>query len=611
MHYSRSMVSAWKRASLLPSDVFKELNKEKTISLNASNVFFKVDKKSKAIPAKIDLDEAFLNFVGLWLADGCYDTKYGVIISEPKCIDVIEAVATRMGLNVRLHSDGFSPIISNANLNFFMRRILGLGGDAYTKNFPPWVFRLSKNQIAAVLRGLFSGDGYNAKYEARISLASSKMVEELQFLLLPFGIVARKSGVKKDKTLDLRISSLKMVKLFAQQIGFLQEYKQKQLQKICERVALHDVCDIIPFSTVEKRQLSAEVQGFNAYDYVSRNYSIGREKMGHYFLSSQYLMDRELSKKIEKLVFSDVYWDEIKSIRRLGQSENFVYDFAVPDNENFLCENIIAHNTLEVPVPYMKNVGFNIQRLKTRSPISVSKTETEVAPEEALRTALRLGDSALIIGEVRSREAKVLYEAMRIGAAGNIVMGTIHGDSAYSVWDRVVNDLGVPTTSFKATDMIVVVRPIRFAGSLRRERRIVQITEVKKHWSEDPEREGGLLDLMLYDAKRDTLELLEDNLKDSELFEKISRLSGLSMKEMWADISMRADSCAFLVELSDQHKMPQLLEAENTVVARNRLVLMKEAQIKESGKIDYEAVLGKWKYWVKNTFLPTVARKGK
>lgn len=264
---------------------------------------------------------------------------------------------------------------------------------------------------------------------------------------------------------------------------------------------------------------------------------------------------------------------------------------------------IVQEDTLELPVPYMKKIGFNVQRLKTRSPISVSKTETEVAPEEALRTALRLGDSAFVLGEIRSTEAKVLYEAMRIGAAGNIVIGTVHGDSAYSVWDRVVNDLGVPNTSFKATDIVIVARPIRFAGSLKRNRRVVQITEVKKHWSEDPEREGALLDLMLYDARKDSLELMEDSLKESELFEKISRTSGLTMKQIWADIRMRAESKAFLVELKNQYKIPKFLEAENTTVCKNKLILLKEKQLKNDGKIDYDDVLGKWKYWVKNTFL--------
>ncbi len=272
---------------------------------------------------------------------------------------------------------------------------------------------------------------------------------------------------------------------------------------------------------------------------------------------------------------------------------------------------IVQEDTLEIPVPYIKDIGFNIQRLKTRSPIGPSKGTAEVAPEEALRTALRLGDSALIIGEVRSREARVLYEAMRIGAAGNIVMGTIHGDSAYSVWDRVVNDLGVPNTSFKATDVVVVARPIRFAGSLKRHRRIVQITEVKKHWTTDPEQENALLDLMSYDARKDDLELLEDNLKESELFSKIGKMSGLNMEEMWENIRMNASSKAFLVEMKNKHKLPVLLEAENSVMANNKLLLLKEDCLQEHGSVDYGAVLGKWKYWVKNYLVKRLLERRK
>jgi len=262
---------------------------------------------------------------------------------------------------------------------------------------------------------------------------------------------------------------------------------------------------------------------------------------------------------------------------------------------------IVQEDTLELPVEYLKSVGFNIQRLKTRSPIGESsETSNEVSPEDALRTALRLGDSALVVGEVRSKEAKVLYEAMRVGAAGNIVMGTIHGDSAYSVWDRIVNDLDVPTTSFKATDVVVVARPIRFKGSLERHRRVVQVTEVKKHWSNDPSDEGGLLDLMTYNAKKDELELLEDNLKESDLFSKVSNLSGLSLDKIWKNIRMIAESKSFLVELKNEFKMPDLLEAENTVLANNKLILLKEDQLEEFGSVDYNEVIGEWKNWTRN-----------
>jgi len=277
----------------------------------------------------------------------------------------------------------------------------------------------------------------------------------------------------------------------------------------------------------------------------------------------------------------------------------------IPQSSRIICQE----DTLELPGTYMKNIGYNILRLKTQSAISISKSGIEVPPDEALRTGLRLGDSSIIIGEVRSLEAKVLYEAMRVGAAGNVVMGTIHGDSAYSVWDRVVNDLSVPTTSFKATDIITVSRPIRFEGSLKRVRRLTGITEVKKHWVEDPEKEGGLLDLMAYAAKKDKIELLEDNLKDSELFQKIQKVSGMNMDQVWQNISMLSDSKQYLVDVKKKIGIKDIIEAENTVLASNKLRLLKEKSIEENGKANYSNVLEEWKNWVNKDFVPFIQNK--
>lgn len=277
----------------------------------------------------------------------------------------------------------------------------------------------------------------------------------------------------------------------------------------------------------------------------------------------------------------------------------------IPQNSRI----IVQEDTLELPIDYLKNIGFNIQRLKTKSAISVSKTETEVAPEEALRTALRLGDSALLLGEVRSTEAKVLYEAMRVGAAGNVVMGTIHADSAYSVWDRVVNDLGVPTTSFKATDLVLVARPIRFKGSLKRVRRVVEITEIKKHWDKDPSREGGLLSLMKYDATKDSLELQEDNLKESDLLKKIQTTSGLSVNDIWAEVRLRGNAKLFLVEKKNELKLPNLIESENTSRAANKLLLLKEQMLEEKGRLDYDLLIQKYRSWVEKKLIPSVKSK--
>ena len=75
---------------------------------------------------------------------------------------------------------------------------------------------------------------------------------------------------------------------------------------------------------------------------------------------------------------------------------------------------------------------------------------------------------------------------MRVGALANVVAGTIHGDSPYGVFDRVVNDLEVPKTSFKATDIVIVTNPVKTADGLHVSKRVINITEVRKHWAKDP-----------------------------------------------------------------------------------------------------------------------------
>ena len=102
---------------------------------------------------------------------------------------------------------------------------------------------------------------------------------------------------------------------------------------------------------------------------------------------------------------------------------------------------------------------------------------------------------------------------MRVGAAANVVAGTIHADSPYGVYDRVVNDIGVPKTSFKAIDIIVITNPV--ISGLKKFKRILKITEVRKEWENDPLQEGAFVDLMVYNPKTDQLEVT-DELKNGD-----------------------------------------------------------------------------------------------
>jgi len=262
---------------------------------------------------------------------------------------------------------------------------------------------------------------------------------------------------------------------------------------------------------------------------------------------------------------------------------------------------IVLEDTIELPSAALRDLGYNIQNMKVRSALTTGGTE--VAADEGIRTSLRMGDSSLIVGEVRSKEAGALFESMRIGALANVVAGTIHGDSAYGVFDRVVNDLGVPRTSFKATDIIVITNPVKSADGLHSFRRVQSITEVRKHWENDPLRENGFVDLMKYDTKKDLLEVT-DELKNGES-ETLKRIAG-NIREwagnwdaLWENILLRAKIKKSLVDYAEMSNMKDLLEAEFVVRSNDMFHRISEEVKEEIGELDNKRIFFEWDNWVK------------
>ncbi len=128
---------------------------------------------------------------------------------------------------------------------------------------------------------------------------------------------------------------------------------------------------------------------------------------------------------------------------------------------------VVIEDTPELPVRALQRRDRDVQALRVGT-----GDEAVLSPTAALRTALRLGEGALVVGEVRGAEAATLYEAMRVGAHGSAVLGTIHGDGGDAVCERVVSDLGVPESSFGATDLVVT---LSVEGDGRRVSRIEEV----------------------------------------------------------------------------------------------------------------------------------------
>jgi type IV secretory pathway ATPase VirB11/archaellum biosynthesis ATPase len=262
---------------------------------------------------------------------------------------------------------------------------------------------------------------------------------------------------------------------------------------------------------------------------------------------------------------------------------------------------IVIEDTLELPVDSLRKLDYDIIRMKVRS--SLLEHGNEVGADEGIRTSLRLGDSSLIVGEVRSLEAKALYEAMRVGALANVVAGTIHGASPYGVFDRVVNDLEVPVTSFKATDCVIVANPVKTPDSLKSMKRVVQLSEVRKHWIKDPLEEAGFVDLLKYNVESDDLEPSEDLINgESEIIKNIaSGVKGWAgdWDAVYDNILLRGKIKQELVDMSNKLNKPELLEANFNNLSNNMFREFSKNVLEEIGIPDSKRVFPLWQEWLK------------
>lgn len=149
---------------------------------------------------------------------------------------------------------------------------------------------------------------------------------------------------------------------------------------------------------------------------------------------------------------------------------------------------VLIEDTPELPAAALRAAGRDVQSLR----VARGDEETgETSPESALRTALRLGQGALIVGEIRGQEAGTLYEAMRVGAASGAVLGTVHGEGADSVRTRMTEDLGVSESAFAATGFVLTVADTaqgRRAVALEEVEAVAGGTELRPLFADDDGR---------------------------------------------------------------------------------------------------------------------------
>jgi len=239
---------------------------------------------------------------------------------------------------------------------------------------------------------------------------------------------------------------------------------------------------------------------------------------------------------------------------------------------------LTIEDTRELPSSEMQSVGYNVQSTM----ISTGTYKGDLEANDVLRVALRLGESAIVMGEVRGEEAKTLYEAMRAGTAGSAVMGTIHGNSSQSIYERVVHDIGISKESFSATDVVIIAGIVRPGGTQKQERRLIEISE----FSDD-----GFSELMRYDQGLTATDHLKRN---SQKIGEIARSWGLSYNEAVQNIKLRARIKEKMVKTAEKRDKDGLLNPKWVTKANSKFwsLISKYGRSK-----DYNKIEEKWIEW--------------
>lgn len=319
---------------------FLRLIKETDIEYKTEDI--KISSKGKSLPPVIELTEDFCTFLGLWLAEGSYNKKETVRLSlNSKEAEEFKKLCERLFgyVTVYKNGNGTDLYITSRTLYVLMRHVLGFESGARNKICPQFIFSLPKNQLSAVLKGYFTGDGsiYNNQHGVptiEAGTESEKLADDLMYLLLYFGIPAKRYERIEEDRHQYRICFTGADNLTKfKEISFLDNSKNDNIETYLNKINWRR-CQQIPLTPEIKNIIS----NINQLKPWSNSTTIGENILSE-FVDNQ---------AVQSLINNDIAWDLVEEIKEV-ENEEFVYDISVEPTQNFVggFGGIFAHNTEE------------------------------------------------------------------------------------------------------------------------------------------------------------------------------------------------------------------------------------------------------------------------
>ncbi|HHH51599.1 MAG TPA: hypothetical protein ENK76_04440, partial [Campylobacterales bacterium] len=218
------------------------------------------------------------------------------------------------------------------------------------KRVPPFIFKSSKESQRVFLQYLFEGDGSFSELEKNTlqihySTISPKLTQDIQILLLEFGVIGKISKHKNRDELKVFISNFRNIYKFYQNINFA-TYKRTKFKKVVESELLRREekkgslsKDYIPYISDYIRTLvnSSYLKKYNIdrYERIDRNLEKIISEIKSLSLQNEFM----------EFVDNNYYYASVDSCKKTNR-EDVVYSIRVDSScHSFVANGLINHNT--------------------------------------------------------------------------------------------------------------------------------------------------------------------------------------------------------------------------------------------------------------------------
>jgi len=349
----------------------------------------KYDYKSKVFKLPKKMSKDFARFIAYVIAEGGQGGRHNFNFTNTD----VNMLKDFERLSKKLF--GYSPIlttpkdggvsfyeINSSYISSFLKEHEILRGVSKDKVIPKCILHSSKGVIQEFLTTFFDCEGYSPHKSKgntiELSSASKELSEQLQLLLLNFGIFSKRTksfmmatnGSKiKREYWNIHISDFSSLKRFQKFIGFKLLYKKNNLSSVInrEKRCNNTNTESIPYAHSLLRSLKKDimidqgtekqgknVKGRGIINILGEDLCSRIDDVIYGWCNLSYAVLKRILKKLQPYnhissvkILKDIYEKNFffDKVVLKEKNTNMVYDFSVPQEHSFFSNGFLSHNT--------------------------------------------------------------------------------------------------------------------------------------------------------------------------------------------------------------------------------------------------------------------------